>query len=303
MAAPIQVEVTRGSVVEAVHTVHAVAVRDGQIVAEAGDSRLLTFLRSSAKPIQALPLVRARPDLSDREIAIACASHLARPDQLDAVRTLLAEALATEADLETGLEPSPIEHNCSGKHAGFLAVCRARGFETRGYRFAVHPLQEELLAEVAAAAEVDSADVLVAIDGCGVPTFALPLDRCAHAFARLPVLEGGPRVIAAMRAHPEMLRGPVAADAMLVRELDGWVAKGGAEGLFCACSPDGLGVALKVEDGAFRGIRPALAAFLGRLGLATGELGFVTVENSHGEVVGELRTRPESHVPQGRSRI
>ena len=302
MADPIQVEVTRGSVVEAVHTVHAVAVRDGQIVSEAGDPRLLTFLRSSAKPIQALPLVRARPDLADREIAIACASHLASPDQLDAVRTLLAAAPAAEADLETGAEPSPIEHNCSGKHAGFLAVCRARGFETRGYRQASHPLQQEVLAEVAVAAEVDEASMPVAIDGCGVPTFALPLDRCANAFARLRILAGGPRVIAAMRAHPEMLRGPVAADAMLVRELDGWAAKGGAEGLFCACSPNGLGVALKVEDGAFRAIRPALATFLGNLGLSTGDLGLVTVENSHGETVGELRTRPQSHVPESGSR-
>ena len=303
MADPIQVELTRGSVVEAVHTVHAVAVRDGQIVAEAGDPRLLTFLRSSAKPIQALPLVRACPDLDDREIAIACASHLARPEQLDAVRALLEVASATEADLETGAEPSPIEHNCSGKHAGFLAVCRARGYETRGYRHASHPLQEEMIAEVAAAAEVDAASMPVEIDGCGVPTLALPLDRCAHAFARLPVLEGGPRVIAAIRAHPDMLRGPVAADAMLVRELDGWAAKGGAEGLFCACSSDGLGVALKVEDGAFRGIRPALAAFLGRLGFATGDFGFVTVENSHGQTVGELRTRPQSHVPKSGSRV
>ena len=111
MAGPIQVEVTRGGVVEAVHTVHAVAVRDGRIVAEAGDPRLVTFLRSSAKPLQALPLVRARPDLADREIAIACASHLSRPEQLDAVRTLLGKAGASEADLETGAVP-PIDHNC-----------------------------------------------------------------------------------------------------------------------------------------------------------------------------------------------
>src|SRR6476659_7957917 len=106
MADPIQVEVTRGGVVEAVHVVHAVAVRDGEIVAEAGDPRLLTFLRSSAKPLQALPLVRARPDLADREIAIACASHMARPEQLEAVRALLAAAPATEDELETGAEPS-----------------------------------------------------------------------------------------------------------------------------------------------------------------------------------------------------
>ena len=217
------------------------------------------------------------------------------------MRRLLAAAPATEADLETG--PDPILHNCSGKHAGFLAVCRARGLETRGYRFLDHPLQQVVLAEVAAAAEVDAAAIPIGIDGCGVPTFGLTLERCAHAFGRLGEREGGPRIVAAMRAHPEMLRGPVAADAMVIRELDGWVAKGGAEGLFCARSPSGLGVALKVEDGAFRAIRPALAHFLGGLGFATGALGFVSVENSHGETVGELRTPPESHVPKRASRV
>ncbi len=299
MADPIQVEVTRGGIVEAVHTVHAVAVRDGAIVAEAGNPRLLTFLRSSAKPLQALPLVRARPDLPDREIAIACASHMSTPEQLEAVRALLAAAPATESELETGADPSPIQHNCSGKHAGFLAVCRARGFETEGYRLPTHPLQEEIRLEVAAAAGVPVDEMPVAVDGCGVPTFALPLDRCAHAFVELPLLEGGARVVAAMRAHPEMLRGPVASDVMLMRELDGWVAKGGAEGLFCGCSSDGLGVALKVEDGAFRAIRPALAAFLATLGIDTGAFGIVTVENSRGEAVGTIRTRLESRVPKG----
>ena len=303
MADPIQVEVLRGGTIEAVHTVHAVAVHHGQIVAEAGDPRSLVFLRSAAKPIQVLPLVCARPDLDDREIAIACSSHLARPEQLEIVRALLAKAHASDNDLETGPVPTPIEHTCSGKHAGFLLLCRERGYDTAGYRFASHPLQLELLATVAAAAEVDPASVGVAIDGCGVPTFALPLDRCAHAFARLPQIEGGPRVVAAIRANPNMLRGPIAADAMFVREVDGWVAKGGAEGLFCAGSPEGLGVALKVEDGAFRAIRPALAHFLERLGIATGDLAFATVENSHGEVVGEIRARPEIRGTHGPTRI
>lgn len=293
MADPIQVEVVRGGVVEAAHTVHAVAVADGEIVAEAGDPRQVVFLRSAAKPIQVLPLVRARPDLDDREIAIACSSHLARPEQLEIIRGLLAKAHAAESDLETGPEPTSLEHACSGKHAGFLLLCRERGYETKGYRLASHPLQREVLAEVAAAAEVDAATIRVAVDGCGVPTFALPLDRCAHAFARLPALGGGPRVVAAMQGHPDMLRGPVAADAMFVREVEGWFAKGGAEGLFCAASNAGLGIALKVEDGAFRAIRPALAHFLQRLGVESGELGFVTVENSHGETVGELRVRSE----------
>ena len=303
MAAPIQVEVVRGDIVEAMHTVHAVAVSDGTTVAEAGDPRRVVFLRSAAKPIQVLPLVRALLDIDGRQIAIACSSHLARPEQLEIVREMLEEAHVSEADLETGPEPTPIEHTCSGKHAGFLLLCRERGYETQGYRLASHPLQKELRAVVAEAADLDPTSLGVAIDGCGVPTFALPLDTSAHAFARLPHLDGGSRVVAAMRANPEMLRGPIAADAMLIREVEGWVAKGGAEGLFCAASMDGLGVALKVEDGSFRAIRPALAHFLGRLGVDTGELGFVTLENSRGETVGELRTRPETRAPKGATHL
>ncbi len=108
-------------------------------------------------------------------------------------------------------------------------------------------------------------------------------------FARLPTLEGGERVVSAMRAHPDLLRGPVAADAVLIRSLDGWVAKGGAEGLLCACSSDGLGVALKVADGAFRAVLPALAEVLRRLGVDTGALPDTPVLSSRGEAVGLLR--------------
>ena len=303
MPGPIQVEVVRGGVVEATHVVHAVAVSGGGVVAEAGDPRRLAFLRSAAKPFQVLPLVRARRDLEARAIAIACSSHLARPEQLAVVTEMLEEAHASEADLETGPEPTPIEHTCSGKHAGFLLLCRERGYETHGYRLASHPLQQEMRAAVAEAAEVDPASLVAAVDGCGVPTFALPLERCAHAFARLHDLDGGARVVSAIQGHPDLLRGPIAADAMFVRAVEGWVAKGGAEGLFCAGSCDGLGVALKVEDGSFRAIRPALAHFLGRLGVATGDLGFVTVENSRGETVGELRTRPETRAHKGATHV
>jgi L-asparaginase II len=289
---PLVVEVMRADVVEARHRVHAAAVRDGVIVESAGDPHLLSFLRSAAKPVQALPVVRARPDLADDEIAIACASHLARAEQLDAVRRLLARAPARVTELETGAEPTPLEHNCSGKHAGMLALCRARGWRSEGYRLASHPCQAALAAEVAAAAEVGLSTMPLAVDGCGVLTFALPLERAAHMFARLPGLDGGARVVAAMRANPDLLRGPSAADGLLIRRLDGWVAKGGAEGVFCAASGDGLGIALKVEDGSFRAILPALAALLGRLGLDVGDLGVVMVENSRGEIVGSLRCDP-----------
>ena len=148
-----------------------------------------------------------------------------------------------------------------------LALCRARGWRTRGYRLAGHPVQEGCLAEVAAATEVDASRVPTAVDGCGVVTFALSLERMAHAFSRLESLDAGGRVAAAMRAHPELIRGGEAADTLLMQGFPGWTAKGGAEGLLCASGPDGLGVALKVADGSGRGVRPALAAFLARLGL------------------------------------
>jgi L-asparaginase II len=282
------VAVVRGGVVEARHRVHAVAVQDGRVIEVAGDPQLVTYFRSSAKPLQALPLVRAHSDLDDAEIAIACASHLARPEQLAAVRSLLERAHATEDDLECGPEPTRLEHNCSGKHAGFLVVCREHGWPTAGYRLPEHPLQQLLSAELAAAAEVDAATIPTGVDGCGVVTWALPLERTAHAFARLPLLDGGARAVAAMRAHPDLIRGPLAGDVMLMRGLPGWTAKGGAEGLLCAVSPDGVALALKAEDGAWRALRPAVAEFLRRLGHDPGELAVVPLENSRHEVVGEL---------------
>jgi L-asparaginase II len=285
---PLTVLATRGGVVEARHRVHAVAVQDGAVVLEAGDPSLVCFLRSSAKPLQALPAVRARPDLTGEEIAIACASHLARPEQLAAVRSLLAKAPAVEEELECGPDPTPIEHNCSGKHAAMLALCRAEGWPSAGYSRAGHPVQAACRALVAEAAEVDAAGIPTAVDGCGVVTFALPLERMALAFANLPALEGGDRVIAAMRAHPDHIRGPRAADSIVLRHAAGWTAKGGAEGLLCAVGPGGVGLALKVEDGTTRAVRPALRRLLGQLGADVPELAPVPVLSSRGDQVGEL---------------
>ena len=283
------VEVTRGPVVEARHVVHAVAISDGKLELALGDPGLVTFLRSSAKPLQALPTVRARPDLDDEEIALMCASHLAAPEQLAVVRRLLAAAPAREDELECGIDDSRIEHNCSGKHAGLLALCRARGWPSDGYRLAGHPCQEAMLAEVAAAAGLDPTGIPTAIDGCGVLTFGLTLERAATAFGRLPRLDGGERVVRAMRANPDLLRGPVALDVQLIRSLDGWFAKGGAEGLLCAASADGLVLALKVMDGSFRALAPALTHVLGRLGVEGEALGGLEVTNARRQRVGELR--------------
>jgi L-asparaginase II len=288
----ITVAVYRGDTVESRHRAHAVAVQDGAVVAEAGDSGLVTFMRSSAKPIQALPLVRAVPELEEEELAIACASHQALPEQLDAVRSLLARAPAGEDELECGPEgdpPEPVKHNCSGKHAGMLALCRAHGWDSRGYRLPAHPCQRTMLAEVAQAVDLDDGEIATGVDGCGVVAFALPLERMALAFARLERLDGGDRVAAAMRAHPGLIRGPGGVDTALMRAREGWIAKGGAEGLMCAAGPRGLGIAVKIEDGNGRATGPALAAFLDRVGYGVEKLERVQIENSRRETVGEIR--------------
>jgi L-asparaginase II len=282
---PVRVVVRRGDTVESVHRVDAVAVRDGAIFASAGDPDLVTFLRSSAKPLQALQLARARPDLDDGLLAIACASHRAEPAQIGAVRDLLAAGGVTEDDLEVGLQegrpPERIYHNCSGKHAGMLAVCRARGWLTAGYRLPDHPLQQAILAEVTDAAGLAPA---TGIDHCSVVTFALPLERMASVFSRLHEREGAERILAAMRAHEELIGGEGSLDTQLMQSHPGWIAKGGAEGLLCGITPDGAGFALKAEDGAFRALGPALASFFPGLD----EFARVPVENSRGEEVGEV---------------
>jgi L-asparaginase II len=286
---PIRVAARRGEVVESLHRVHAVAVRGGEVVVAAGDPSFLTFLRSSAKPIQAVPLARERDDVDDRDLAIASASHLASEEQLAAVRAVLAKADASEDDLECGpYEGSRLKHNCSGKHAGMLALCRARDWPLQGYSLPGHPCQRAMLAEVAGAAEMDAEAIPTAIDGCGVVTFALPLQAMAHAFSRLEGLDGGSAVTDAMRAHPELIRGRGAIDTELMRAQRGWVAKGGADGLLCAAGPDALGLALKVEDGNARAMRPGLGSFLEALDLDPGPFGPTEVRNSRDEVVGDL---------------
>jgi L-asparaginase II len=281
---PISVAVQRGGVVESRHRVHAVTVRDGEVAEAWGDAGLVTFMRSAAKPIQALALVRAFSDLTIEDVAIASASHAARPEQLQAVRGLLARAEAGEDDLECGpVDGSRLRHNCSGKHAGMLCVCRANGWPREGYRLPGHPLQTALLGlvEEASASAVED----TAIDGCGVVTFGLPLERMAHAFARLVrgEPEGADRVAAAMTAAPDLVEGPGSPATETMRALPGAVVKGGAEGLLCVGLPDGSGLALKAEDGASRAVGPAAALILGVSALSE-----TPITNSRGETVGRV---------------
>ena len=260
------------------------------MVAGVGDAGLVCFMRSSSKPLQAIPLARARDDLDSRDLAIASASHLADPAQLESVRALLAKAPASEDELECGAAGNPprkLKHNCSGKHAGMLALCRANGWRSDGYRLEGHRAQRAMHAVHAEAAEVAEDEIDTGVDGCGVVTFALTLERMAHAFARLEQLDGGGRVADAMRAHPDLIRGAAATDTRLMKALPGWIAKGGAEGLLCAAG-GGVGVALKAEDGNGRALGPAAHSFLSLLGKAADDLAVLPLENSRGERVGEI---------------
>jgi len=163
-----------------------------------------------------------------------------------------------------------------------LALCRSEGWPTEGYRLADHPCQQAGLAEVVRLAETD--EIRTAVDGCGVITFALPLTKIAIAFGGV---DG--RVADAMRAHPELIRGPRAVDTVLMQTFPGWISKGGAEALLCAASPDRLSLALKVEDGTQRALRPALGTFLDTLGLDGSLFGPTPLSNSRDELVGEVR--------------
>ena len=259
------------------------------MVEAAGDADLVTFMRSAAKPLQALPLAVEHPELSSEEVAIASASHEAGEVQLAAVRSLLARAEATEEDLESGAQDgSRLRHNCSGKHAAMLLRARARGWPREGYRLPDHPLQRELLRVVAEAGGLRPDGIRTATDGCGVVNFAVSLRAMATMFSRLVLgeLPGSESVVAAMRAHPELVGGPNAVDTALMEALPGAVAKRGAEGVLCAGLADGTGIALKVEDGANRAAGPGVGDFL-----HTPALRESPVFNSRGERVGWISGR------------
>ena len=266
----ILVQVRRGSAVEATHRVHVRSTAGGAY----GDD-FHCFFRSSLKPVQAVPLLEGYDDLDDDELAVASSSHQAEPAQLEAVGKLLARAGAEVSDLECGSQDGrpegPLGHNCSGKHAGMLAACRANDWPLHPYRELSHPLQRRV------AALVGPADI--AVDGCGVPTFALPLSGMAALFATTPE-----PIAAAMREHPELVGGRRADDTDLMRALPGWMAKRGAEGLLTALAPDGVAWAFKTEDGSSRALRPAIGQVLGIDSFRT-----VDVRNTLGEVVGSVQ--------------
>lgn len=313
-----RVEQLRGGWVEAVHDVHvAVVDATGRLVARAGDADLVTFWRSAAKPFQALPLVAdgvmERFGLTDADLALACASHSSEAGQVAGVRELLEKVGCSERDLLCGPHPplservaldyqtrgvrlTAVYSNCSGKHAGMLALARHHGWPTAFYTRLDHPVQQRCLAEVSRWTDVPAGAIRTGVDGCGVVCFGVPLRSMALAYARLgnaDTTHAAFRIVAAMLRHPDLIAGEGRPCTDLMRAHPGRViAKVGAEGVYCALLPhEGLGVALKVADGHGVASALALAAVLEALGLRPRpeSLGPRPNVNTRGETVGELR--------------
>ena len=320
------VEVTRGSLVESRHIVHAAVVHaERGLVARAGNATHVSFVRSAIKMFQALPL--AEDDVigayafSGEELAVCTASHNGEPFHVDTALRLLAKADADEQMLacgpheplfapaanalkHAGQNARRIHNNCSGKHAGMLVLARHHDWPLAGYHRPDHPIQQRVRATLAAWADVESSAMETAIDGCGLPTFALPLQSVATACARFAAAAGDAAPAAAianaMMTHPEFVGGTGTLDTTLMQRANRRVfVKVGAEGYYCAGVPEQrLGVALKIEDGNRRASEPALIAILRSIDALTDAdmerldaFARPVVYNTRGEIVGEIRAR------------
>jgi len=318
------VEVVRGDIVESRHRVHAAVVDDqGRVFATVGDIEGLTFYRSAAKPMQALPLVEEgvvdRFGLTVEELSLCCASHEGEAAHVDGARSILEKAGADESLLrcgahapfspqaasvlaESGEEPARIHNNCSGKHAGMIALAIAKGWDPIDYHRAGHPVQNRMLDEVVRFSGVSADRIPTGVDGCGVVCFAVPLREMARSFASFTAAadrgEPAGRVVDAMTSAPFMVGGTgrTCTDVMMTAG-DRVFVKLGAEGVYGAgLRGRGLGVAIKVEDGGRRAVEVALLHTLNALGAvaddearALGTHGRPHVTNTLGEVVGEVR--------------
>lgn len=297
MSNPVLVEVLRGGLIESRHR-GAVAVvdADGATVFAVGDVAKRVFPRSAVKPLQALPLVESgaaeRYALGDEELALACASHAGEPAHVEVVTRMLSKAgldasalacgthwpssqAAAFALARAGGSPSALHNNCSGKHAGFLCLACAMGVDHVGYWRPEHAVQRSVRAVLEDLTGVALADDCRAVDGCSVPTWAIPLANLAHAFARFGSGHGLERERARAAAQLRMAcaRKPwhVAGTGRFCTEImrllgPRALVKTGAEGVFCAALPQpGLGIAIKCDDGAGRAAEAITAALIARL--------------------------------------
>ncbi len=322
---PVVVEVTRGPLVESRHEgIAAVVKPDGSVVASWGDIDARVLPRSANKPIQAMAFVESgavgKFGLGDEHIALSCASHSGEKRHVETVRAWLEKLGLDEGDLECGTHPPRLQasiealvrenavptaafNNCSGKHSGFLSTAVAHGEPTRGYIRYDHPVQRRLRAVMTDLCGSNADDFAYGTDGCGIPTLATPLRSLAQAMANMAEpsrlsaehAEAANRIRAAISAEPFMMAGTGRFCTRVNALLPGTAqVKTGAEGVFCAMLPTlGLGIALKMWDGAARAAEVAMATLLGHLGVLPadlkGELLHPPVKNVVGLLVGEMR--------------
>lgn len=342
------VEVRRGSITESRHRGHIVVVEpDGNIIASLGAAQNVTFLRSSAKPFQSFPLLLTgaaeRFGFTDREVALTSGSHNGEPIHTELVASMLQklglgiEALKcgahepygveAAAELrERGEEPSALHNNCSGKHAGMLAVALHLGAPIESYDSPESPVQKAIADVVSLFSGVAVTDMAVGVDGCGAPIFGITMRAMALAYARLisppadfdeATREASERITRVMSAYPELIGGTSdRLDTEIMRAAPGRViSKVGAEGVYTAGIkpsaewPNGLGLAIKIEDGDDKRARPTVVIeSLRQLGVlrdesleAVAKYAFFPVRNRRGDLVGEirasfaLRTRAAEH--------
>lgn len=329
----LQVSVTRGDRVESVHqAVVAVAGPDGALTASAGDPDFFAYFRSSAKPFQAIPLVSSGAadafGFTDSELAFCCSSHNADSGQQLAVQAMLQKIGMGVSQLQCGaappldeeenarvllglVAPSALQNCCSGKHTGMLATCRHLGYPVETYLSADHPLQRQILELVAEAMQRDPASIALAADGCSVPTFGASVADFARAFAALAAPATAPselirshqvtieRLLAVMSRYPDNIAGRGSLDTELMRLSNGTIAaKLGAEGLLCMALPEqGVGIAIRMCDGTYRGLNILAVEVLGQLGLVEPaallamEASLIEpIKNANGWVVGQFTT-------------
>ena len=289
------IDLTRGGTLECQHA-GAIAVVDtrGKLLAHAGDPHWMTFTRSTLKALQALPFMEAggpvRLGFDQRDVAMLCASHSGEPMHVAQVQHMLDQAGVSSKRLqcgchvpyyvELGVGPAPGQiderhHNCSGKHAGFLAYCVQHGLSLDDYLDPGHPLQLAIRRDVARAAGLPPQDLRFGVDGCSAPNYAMPLSGLARAYARLA--SGGQdsefgasfaQLAAAMTAHPELVSGTGRNDEAFMRAGRGdWVTKVGADGVQAiASSSRGEAIAIKIGDGNKTALFAASVAALDQLG-------------------------------------
>ena len=329
---PLTVEVTRGDMVESRHMGACVVVdADGGILHAWGDQDRVVYPRSAIKPLQTLVLIETGAadayQLTDAELALASASHGATSEHVDGIGAWLkriglgpedlecgghdpTDADAAKALFRAGKEPGRIHNNCSGKHTGFLCTALHMGEPTKGYLNPGHPVQDRLFAMLGEMGGADLSQAPRGVDGCGIPVFGMPLSAMARAMARMADtggleagrVEAAGRIVTAMMSNPLLVSGRGRFDTIAMEAANGaFAVKTGAEGVHGAILPElGLGVAVKIDDGARRAAQVAMAAILDYLGVLDGEAkvalaGFLEtpVLNEKGERVGEIRMAPD----------